>query len=261
MITAEEKIKRQKNGNTHRYIYYHCTKRINPNCTQKAVRAEELEKQIKEAVNLIDIPKDLHEFALKWFKNKNAEKSQTIEAVVDTQQKSYKDCLKRLSGLIDMRAGQEITAEEFKMRKEPLEAEKKHWENLFNKTSQDVNHWLKKADEVFSFATDCKARFENGDSFKKKEILSRLGSHLLLKDRIIRIDMENTLIPLKAVAKENKRLEPLKIGKNTREIELLYAQSPKMLAWQDAFRTYDWEKAFPSPEATISQVKQLLALI
>ena len=95
----------------------------------------------------------------------------------------------------------------------------------------------------------------------KKDVFSKLGSHLLLKDRIIRIDMENTLIPLKAVAKENKRLEPLKIGKNTREIELLYAQSPKMLAWQDAFRTYDWEKAFPSPEATISQVKQLLALI
>ena len=34
MITAEEKIKRQKNGNTHRYIYYHCTKRIDKRCTQ-----------------------------------------------------------------------------------------------------------------------------------------------------------------------------------------------------------------------------------
>jgi len=34
-----------------------------------------------------------------------------------------------------------------------------------------------------------------------------------------------------------------------------------LLAWRDAFRTYDWEKAFPSPEATISQVKQLLSLI
>jgi DNA invertase Pin-like site-specific DNA recombinase len=33
------------------------------------------------------------------------------------------------------------------------------------------------------------------------------------------------------------------------------------LAWRDAFRNYDWEKAFPSPEATISQVKQLLALV
>jgi len=37
MITAEEKTKKQKNGNTHKYIYYHCTKRKNPNCTQKSI--------------------------------------------------------------------------------------------------------------------------------------------------------------------------------------------------------------------------------
>ncbi|MEK7663881.1 MAG: recombinase family protein [Patescibacteria group bacterium] len=228
-ITAEEKIKRQKNGNIHRYIYYHCTKRKNPNCTQKYIEQKELEKQIKKAIDLINIPEDLHEFALKWFKQENKNTAQTTEAVVDTQQKAYKEVLKRISGLIDMRAGQEISAEEFKMRKEPLEAEKKRWEDLFNKTIHDVNQWLKKADEVFSFAADCKARFESGDAFKKKEVLSRLGSHLVLQDKIIRIDMENTLIPMKAVAKENNRLEPLKIGKNSKEIEQIYAQSPRML--------------------------------
>src|SRR3989344_2360076 len=33
------------------------------------------------------------------------------------------------------------------------------------------------------------------------------------------------------------------------------------LAWRDDFRNYDWEKAFPSPESTIAQIKQLLTLI
>ena len=31
-ITAENKTKHQKNGNTHHYIYYRCTKKINPKC-------------------------------------------------------------------------------------------------------------------------------------------------------------------------------------------------------------------------------------
>ena len=227
-ITAEEKVKRPKNGNIHRYIYYHCTKRVDADCTQKSVEQKELEKQIKSAINSLTIPADLHDYALKWFRSENANKAQTTEAVIDMQQKAYKDCLKKLSGLIDMRAGQEITAEEFKIKKEPLEAEKKRWEDLLNKTSQDVNHWLKKADEVFAFAKDAKESFENGNEFKKKEIFSRLGSHLLLKDRIVGIDMENTLIPLKDIVVENNRLEPLKIGKNTREIEELYSKSPVM---------------------------------
>ena len=34
-ITAQEKVKRQKNGNVHQYTYYHCTKKIHPSCNGK----------------------------------------------------------------------------------------------------------------------------------------------------------------------------------------------------------------------------------
>lgn len=88
---------------------------------------------------------------------------------------------------------------------------------------------MKKADEVCSFARDARIKFEKNEPYDKKAIFARLGSHLLLKDRIVVIDMEETLIPLKDVVSENKRLEPLKIGKNTREIEELYSKSPRML--------------------------------
>lgn len=228
MITAEEKIKRPKNGKIHRYIYYHCTKRINSNCIQKSIRVEKLEKQIKEKIEEIDIPQDLHEFALKWFRKDSAKKFETTQSVFDTQHKAQKECLKKISGLIDMRSGLEITTEQFKEKMQPLEAEKKRLEDLFNKTGKGVDELLKKADEVFSFASDCKERFENGNPFKKKEVLSRLGSHLSFQNGIIDIDIENTLIPLKDVVVENKRLEPLKIGKNEAEIEELYSKSPVM---------------------------------
>jgi len=234
MITAEEKIKRPKNGKIHRYIYYHCTKRKNPNCTQRSIEQKELEKQIKSAVDSLNIPADLHDWALKWFKKENAKTGQTTQSVLETQHKAYKECLKRLEGLIDMRAGQEITQEEFQLRKEPLATEKKQWEQIFNKTSQDTDGFYKKADEVFDFCRDAKQKLENGDTFEKKEVFARLGSHLLLKDKIVVIDMENTLIPIKDVVKENKRLEPLKIGKNSREIEELFEKSPRMLRGLDS---------------------------
>jgi len=228
-ITAEIKIKKQKNGKVHRYVYYHCTKRVNPNCTQKSIEQGELERQIKLAIDSLTIPADLHDFALKWFKKENAKVYSKTENILDLQNKEYKNCLKKLSGLIDMRAGQEITEEEFKMRKEPLTAEKERWEGMFNKTGQDFNAFMKKADEVCDFARDAKLKFESNEPYDKKAVFSKLGSHLLLKDKIVVIDMENTLIPLKDVVQENKRLEPLNIGKNSLEIEQLYAKSSSLL--------------------------------
>ena len=44
-ITAEKKVKHKKNGNTHYYTYYHCTKQIDPDCSQKTIRDSELEIQ------------------------------------------------------------------------------------------------------------------------------------------------------------------------------------------------------------------------
>ena len=39
-ITAEHKIKMQKNGNRHEYTYYHCTGK-NKDCTQKSINVRE----------------------------------------------------------------------------------------------------------------------------------------------------------------------------------------------------------------------------
>ncbi|MDD2731676.1 MAG: hypothetical protein PHI53_00580 [Candidatus Pacebacteria bacterium] len=82
---------------------------------------------------------------------------------------------------------------------------------------------------MFNFALDAKQSFETGDTDEKKEILSHLGSNLLLQDKMIAISTENTLIPMRKLSAEDKRLEPLKIGKNRAELVELYSKSPKML--------------------------------
>lgn len=54
-ITAEEKFKHQKNGNVHRYVYYHCTCGKDKNCKEPAIREEELIKQIIGLIDKLDI--------------------------------------------------------------------------------------------------------------------------------------------------------------------------------------------------------------
>jgi DNA invertase Pin-like site-specific DNA recombinase len=57
-ITAEEKIKHQKNGNVHRYVYYRCTKKKGA-CSQPHIREEELSRQLSEAIKPFALPHDL----------------------------------------------------------------------------------------------------------------------------------------------------------------------------------------------------------
>ncbi len=54
-ICAEEKFKHQQNGNTHRYVYYHCTKGKNRDCKEGAIREEELLRQILHLMDKIEL--------------------------------------------------------------------------------------------------------------------------------------------------------------------------------------------------------------
>lgn len=47
-ITADEKYKKQKNGNVHRYVYYGCTKHNDKNCKCGYINEEDLVEQLAE---------------------------------------------------------------------------------------------------------------------------------------------------------------------------------------------------------------------
>jgi len=54
-ITADEKFKKQKNGNTHRHVYYGCTKVRDRDCKCGYINEIDLIKQFEELIEKIDI--------------------------------------------------------------------------------------------------------------------------------------------------------------------------------------------------------------
>ncbi len=54
-ITADEKFKKQKNGNVHRHVYYGCTKVRDRNCKCGYINEPDLIKQFEELIDKIDI--------------------------------------------------------------------------------------------------------------------------------------------------------------------------------------------------------------
>ncbi len=54
-ITADEKYKKQKNGNVHRYVYYGCTRHNDPKCTSGWINEEDLIEQLATLMDKIDL--------------------------------------------------------------------------------------------------------------------------------------------------------------------------------------------------------------
>ena len=233
LITAEDKVKRQKNGNTHNYTYYHCTKRKEVSCSQKTIRDNKLEDQIASELLTITIPSELREWAMRAIQKDSKAELTDKKSLIESQQKAYNACVEEFDGLITMRAKGQIDDEAFLRRKTPLEQEKKRLMGLLDETDKTIDDWLERAEALFGFAETAKWRFEDGLLQDKKEVLSYLGSNLLLKDRKLRITRKNELIAMEGLAKEEKairnRLEPLGFGSDKTKLWAEYAQSPMML--------------------------------
>ncbi len=215
MVTAETKTKRQKNGNVHSYIYYHCTKKRNPDCSQGSIEETELQKQISKVLGEVQLPGDFCAWALDILKNNNVVEAQSRTQIVDNQRGNYDKVLKKIDNLISMRASGEITDEEFSKSKNTFLVEKHRIEVLMDNTAKRADDWLDQAEKYFDFARTAKTTFDSTDSLEvKKSILMFLGSNLTLKDKKLNVELEKPLMLMKKASEEvkklNTRLEPLK---------------------------------------------------
>ena len=212
-ITAEEKTKHQKNGKTHHYAYYRCTRRIKKDCSQPPVTLGELEGQITEALGKITIPPLFREWAIKQLKEEQEREVAGREEVTRAYRLGLDVCARKLDALLDMRLSDEIGVDEYAAKKDELLKEKRKYEELLSDTQERAETWLQRAEETFIFAETARERFQNGTLETKREILSCLGSNLILKDRRLGISVDKRFALFQEVQPQIKnlqiRLEPV----------------------------------------------------
>ncbi|MCX5794227.1 MAG: recombinase family protein [Elusimicrobia bacterium] len=230
-ITAEEKTKHQKNGNTHHYTYYRCSKRIVPTCSQKPIRDSELELQIKETLDKITIPPEFHQWAIKYLKEEQGQERNDRDDILKNHRSRADACQRKIEALFEMRLDAEISPEDFRARREKLAEEKKRSEEILSDANHRAETWINQAEGLLSFAETARRRFETGDLAVKREILSCLGLNLVLTDRTLEIQMQKPLALFQEFAPEvqalHKRLEPRKTLRAQGDYEVLYARNAK----------------------------------
>jgi site-specific DNA recombinase len=236
-ITASELHKTHKNGNTHHYIYYHCTRKGDIECREPAVRQEVLEAEILDFLGKIKIPNDFHEWAKETLKEIHQDESQDRNSIIQLREKQHQEIRARLDRLTDMRIAEEITAEEYAERKSKLEDERRTIEVSRTNLNQRIGDWMEKVENILDFSAQAYEVFTNGGIKQKRSILASLGYNHLLKDKKLIIQATNPILTVELMNNEVKlireRIKPLKNGSVEGQIGQMYAKSPVMWRWRE----------------------------
>lgn len=231
MITAEHKVKRNKNGNVHPYIYYHAPNgetRIAPR--EWSTRKNWSDKSLS-FLREISVPASFVEWALHYLKQTAPEEEKSSQIIRTQLERKEEEIDKRLSKLIDLKLGNLLTETEYAAKKQELLKEK---EMLQETLSQPVpKTWLETFEETLSTAEDALQRFQKGDEKKRKEVVYNLGSNLCIKGKMFSVEAKNPVLFMKKIAKPvntiSRRFEPPDCGLDKSQLWAEYARTKPLL--------------------------------
>ncbi len=226
------------------YCYYHCTKRINPKCSQKSIEVKELERQINIQLESIEISDCFMEWAINEI-NKDSDNARDFrEEKINSLKKAHDECRAQLDNLLRLKIsplnvdGSLLSDERFKAQNDPLEAQLKDLEKQLRDIDEQMIKKNREAVDKFNFAATAKERFETKDIVIKREILSTIGSNLRLFDRKIAFQPHPHLNIIKDIKvnepKVGRMFEPGENGFTEAQLHAFYGSSPIVLRGVDS---------------------------
>lgn len=195
MITAEEKIKKQKNGNLHYYVYYRCTKRKDENCPERTIELKELNKQIDAQLDRLNISEKFNKWAIKYLHELRQNEAASNEQIFEGKQKALIQVRRQLDNLLlrftspENADGKLITDLEFQSLKNRFIKERTALESDLKAQGKAVDGWLELSERTFNFARYAHLHFSNGDLETRRTVLACIGSHLVIKDQKLHVEL------------------------------------------------------------------------
>ena len=189
MITGEYRVKTQKNGTQHFYIYYHCTKkRKNFKCPEPCIRQEKLDEQISSLLQKVSLPTDWAEKLNARLEKDKTKSAQSVSAFVQASGEKIKIINSKLQRLLDGYLEQDIDREIYRAEKAKLISEKKSLEEQNTKLEQKQNDWLEPMAEWIKVANSLEKTARDSNLFAKKVAAEQVfGSNLVLANREARL--------------------------------------------------------------------------
>jgi len=189
MITGEYKVKYQKNGNVHEYVYYHCSRKSKTiRCKEPCIRQEVLDEQISSLLQKVSLPRDWAEELQTMLEKDKKESAQSCSAFVQESREKIRTIQLKLQRLLDGYLEQDIEREIYRAEKAKLLSEKKSLDEQITKLEQKQNDWVEPMENWINYAQALTKIARDSNLFEKKVASKEVfGSNLFLANREARL--------------------------------------------------------------------------
>jgi len=228
-ITAEDKLKRQKNGNTHQYVYYRCTKKSAVRCAQPYVREEALDFQLSELLARFVLPPEWAEELNRMADKDAQDATQTTAASVQEMRAKIAELDGKIARITDLFVEQDIERGEYLSRKRELMSQKRSLQEQSLLLERDAAAWLEPMREWINEAQalDGIAQSQNYPS-KKSSLQKVFGSNLTLHAREARGAPQNQWLYLAQAKTDFPKMGLIStVVTLYNQARTFFAQSPK----------------------------------
>ncbi len=185
MITAENKTKRQKNGNTHHYVYYRCSRKNKTvKCIEPAVRSELLDQQLSDLLAGFALPKEYADKMRVWATADELADKEQIDGKINGMRRELTHLSEKLQRLLDGFLDGVLEREIYTQKKAEIMSQKKTIEEQMSDLHlgtlewvEPLSNWLERAVSI------CKIAHSADQNAKKSLLLEIFGLNLKLKNK------------------------------------------------------------------------------
>ena len=184
-VTAEHKVKHQKNGNVHEYVYYRCTKkRKDIKCLEPAVTETDLMKQLSSLLDSYAMPKNWAIELDKMLANDEKKAEQISGVFIANAQTRINNLQSKLQRLLDGYLDQDIEQSVYRSMQTELMSEKRSLEEQTAKLTLAGNAWIEPMRSWIKYAVSLSETVKNAKpSAIKDAFLEMDGLNLFLKSK------------------------------------------------------------------------------
>lgn len=184
-ITAEKKIKYQKNGNIHEYVYYRCTRKNKVvRCTEPPTTEPVLAAQLTNILQGYALPESWAAELGRMLDEDERKASETSGVFIADARNKIDGLEGKLQRLLDSYLDQDIDKPTYKAKQAELMSAKKTLEEQIGKLTLAANAWVEPMRSWLKFARSICETAKSGSLEAKKDALLKIeGLNLFLKNK------------------------------------------------------------------------------
>ena len=184
-ITAETKTKIQQNGNRHKYIYYHCTKRKGKCSQPYNMTEEEIAEQLSYGLSRIWINDKTAEKILDELDMHRTSEQKNISVETEKTESKLKNIDLQLERLLDGYVNALLEPSEYQAKKQKLIVEKTDLKQKLTDLSRKESSWFELAKDIIATCNSVEKNIKENNLGNLRQIAEKTGSNFVLKDRAL----------------------------------------------------------------------------